>query len=241
MPISPIGGFIVKRFISLLIAFVLLVSMFALPTFVLAENSPQTGEEETEKSREFVIGTDKKSLDDFVAAFQKYVIDLNPGLYVEMGKKFKLNQTLTGEDDKEYSWLNDETAIKELFPDINYRILPEDKSSESDAEHKVTYSLGEGAKEDSSKPSEKSYKKTQRVTLPSATTVQAATDYKFVGWLVPVKYDGTPLEEGELYLYRAGEEFSMPDKDIDVKAYFEKEESKSEDGSGEAQGCHICP
>ena len=102
MPILPIGGIIVKRFISLLVALVLLVSMFALPTFALAQEPDTTeGEGDAEKARTVGFNTE---------AFEQYVVASNKGLYVEMGKDFKLKQ----------DWLKSEEAVHAIFDGDTY-------------------------------------------------------------------------------------------------------------------------
>ena len=207
MPISPIGGFIVKRYVSLLIALVLLVSMFALPTLAFAQ------EADTDEVEYRELGFN-------AGAFKEYVVAENLGFYVDMSDKFQLNQ----------EWLKNETAVHALFDGqgdenkINYRVLPaedEDIDDEDKAEFTVTYSLGDHAKEGTSAPASVTYKATQHVTLPAASKVEAASGYKFGGWLVPVTYDGkdSQTEHGqENLLYRAGEQFSMPAKNIEVVA-----------------------
>ena len=211
-----------KRFISLLIALVLLVGTFALPTFALAEgtetpDAPDVGEEVA------------RDVDFSVDAFKKYIIDNNKGYFVEMGKEFKLNlswtdkATVEGEDDIVRELLKDEDALHALFPgELHYIVLPDEEDVEDNDDNRftVTYKAGgEGAAEDQKDVSE-DFLKTKHVTLKSAATFEANEKYEFVGWLAPVDYDGTLLEEGVYYLYRAGDQFSMPAADIEVVAYW---------------------
>ena len=217
---SPIGGNIVKRFIGLLVALVLLVSMFALPTFALAE---ETTEESTRS-----VGFD-------VAKFKELVVNANLGLYVEMNKSFKLNQ----------DWLESEEDINALFPGINYRLLPAEEAdgeNENEAEEAdlpaITYTLGgeSHAKEGIGAPAKREYKKGAHVTLPAA--LEAAEGYEFVGWSVPVDFygnDSAPL------LYRAKEQFAMPDHDITVVAVWrEKVENAAKPDYANAPNDIIC-
>ena len=207
-----------KRFFSLLVALVLLVSMFALPTFAFADGATDTPTEEPARTVGF-------SND----AFKKYVIDTNPGFYVEMSKEFKLNQEWTDAEEKVHQLLNDEEAVKELFPGIHYQLLPEvDTTIEDTDENKrtVTYKAGDHAKVESEEAGatvpdvvERNLA-TQHVTLKPATTFTAADGYKFGGWLVNVTFDGQDSQEGKLY--RAGDKFSMPDKNVEVVAQWIK-------------------
>ena len=233
-----------KRFISLLIALVLLVSMFALPTLALAEgtetpDSPEVGEEVA------------RDVDFSVDAFKKYIIDNNKGYFVEMNKEFKLNLTWTDkaevedEDDIIHELLKDADALHELFPgELHYIVLPEEGDVEDNEDNKftLTYKAGdEGAVEDQDDVTEEVLK-TKYVTLKAASTFAGKEEYEFVGWLAPVDYDGTLLEEGKFNLYRAGDKFVMPAQDIEVVAYwYLKDVDDSEDNgeAGEEQGADL--
>ena len=234
MPISPIGGFIVKRFISLLVALVLLVSTFALPAFAFAAEeitpTPGASEEETEQKRDFAFDTTEDKLGEFVKQFKALVIDTNKGLYVEMNKEFKLNQ----------DWLdNYEGEVKKLFPNINYNTLPKENENvdEQEEDYELSFLLGNETYESHAAdgvnaPASKEYKASKHVTLPAA--LSAAEGYEFVGWLVPVQMDGTALGEGEYYLYRAGDKFAMPEQDVEAIAYWyatKAEEEGEDDGA----------
>ena len=216
-----------KRFISLLIALVLLVSMFALPTFALAEETTQTPDEpEVEAKRNVGFNPD---------AFAKYVVEHNKGLYVEMSDNFKLNLSWTvpvGEGDdateEEYEWLKDVDAVKELFPNIKYIVLPDEDLPPSNTDHNKTNIVYKSTDpvtgETTEKKGEEGVLEFKHVTLQSETFFTAAEGYKFVGWRMPCTYDGKLLkdENGDLLtdvekynLYRAGDKFSMPYVDYD--------------------------
>ena len=202
-----------KRYISLLIALVLLVSMFALPTFAFAEGDP---EESEEPARDVGFST---------AAFAQYVIEENKGLYVNMSEDFKLNQ----------DWLKDEAKVHALFTgDINYLVLPEERTEFEDDEEKytITYSNGQPEEDDEDEaeatPVADEYYAGQHVTLKGASTFTAEDGYEFVGWLVKVQYNGTDSDNEEQLLYRAGDQFVMPEHDIEVVAYWYQKEVADE-------------
>ena len=200
-----------KRFISLLIALVLLVSMFALPTFALAEettpNDPEAGEDVA-----------KRNVGFSVEAFKELVVANNKGLYIEMSKEFKLSQ----------DWIDDADKVHALFPgELHYILLPAEEDVDDVAENKfkVTYKAGgEGAKADQADVTEE-YLKTKHVTLKSATTFTAAEGYEFAGWLATVDYDGSDAE----VLYRAGDKFAMPAKNVEVVAKWRKVAEEGEE------------
>ena len=247
MPISPMEGFIVKRFFSLLVALVLLVSMFALPTLALAEEAttPDAGADETESARLLGFSAEK---------FAELVIAHNKGLYVEMGSEFTLNHTwtvLNGEGDDaeevEFDWLTDVETVKALFPGINFQLLPDerddDEIGDDEEQYTITYNKGahaakdEDADNDSEAAEEAavtaSYYSGKHVTLKAATTFEAEEGWEFIGWLVPVAYDGGAVEgdnavviDGNKYfLYRAGDQFVMPAHNVEVTAYWYPVES----------------
>ena len=215
-----------KRFLSLLVALVLLVSMFALPTFALAQDLSDGDGDDTVEAR-------KVELD--LAAFETYIADLNKGLYVQMGNHFKLNYK-TGDDDDSPEWINDITIIRELFPDIEYYILPDERTDfeENEQEYTVTYLDNYPEQDDVSDPEATAaaededdtdaitdkYHRGQHVTLKAANTFAAPSDYEFVGWLVKITYDGK--ESVDELLYRAGDKFVMPEGNVEVKAYWYK-------------------
>ena len=191
-----------KRFISLLVALVLLVSMFALPTLAFAEEAAAPGTDESNGATHEVGFS--------VEAFKKLVVASNPGLYVEMDSSFKLNQ----------DWIEDAEKIHELFPGINYYVLPAvDEDLDEVDSHTITYVLGDEthenhAKDKESTPASSSYKKSQHATLQAA--VAAEDGWAFGGWYVPVTRDGE--KSNEALLYRARDQFVMLDEDITVYA-----------------------
>ena len=207
-----------KKFISLLIALVLLVSMFALPTFALADESDSDADEAP--ARELALDPEA-----FIAAFAKYVIAENSDFNVEMNAKFQLKQT----------WLDDAAKVHELFGDgedgIRYILLPEEDSELEDTDENkftVTYKPGAHAKLDAENnaPAEIAEKvlKTKHVTLKSATTFEAAEGFVFAGWKTTVAYDGSDKDA----LYRAGDKFAMPDHDVVVEAQWEEKPESGE-------------
>ena len=199
-----------KKFISLLIALVLLVSMFALPAFALAEettpDTPETGDGEETAREPLTI-----DVAEFIKQFEELVINNNKGLYVEMSKEFKLNQ----------EWINDEEKVHALFgDDIIYRVLPKEDSEVEDTDENkftVTYKAGgEGAKADQTDVKE-TFLKTKHVTLKAKTTFEAAEGFVFAGWKTTVTYKGETSQDGDV-LYRAGEQFAMPAANVEVVA-----------------------
>lgn len=218
MPCSPIGGFIVKKFFSLLIALVLLASMFALPTFALADESEPDADEAP--ARELALDPEA-----FIAAFAKYVIAENSDFNVEMSPKFQLNQT----------WLDDAEKVHELFGDgengIHYILLPAEDDEVEDVDGNkfaVTYKAGAHAKldEENNAPADVVEKvlKTKHVTLKSATTFEAAEGYVFAGWKTSVDYDGSDKD----VLYRAGDKFAMPAHEVVVEAQWAEKPAEGE-------------
>ena len=202
-----------KRFFSLLVALVLAVSMFALPVFAFAEGDD--GAEDSTPAR--AVTFDK-------AKFAEYVIAENPGLYVEMGSSFSLNQ----------EWLKDMDKVKAIFGDnINYITLPEedeDMLGDEEHEHTITYKAGDHAKGEQADTTA-NFHATEHVTLKASTTFEADEGYEFIGWLVPVEYDGTVADEP--LLYRAGDKFAMPDEDVEIVAYWYLKETANDDESSD--------
>ena len=203
-----------KRVLSLLVALVLLVSMFALPTFALAEGTSNDGDEGGSRA----VGFNAEK-------FKELVADTNKGVYVNMGKNFTLNQ----------EWLTDNEAIHDLFEGIEYHALPKEKTEfeDDEATYDVTYyknaddvDADEVADTDVVVDDE-GYHAGQHVTLKEAKTFKAETGDEFIGWLVKVQYDGE--DSAEYLLYRAGDKFVMPAHNIDVVAYWYPVETKEED------------
>ena len=190
--------------------------MFALPTFALAEEIGSGSNEPTETPE-----TPAREVGFVVEKFNEYVVEKNKGYYIEMGKEFKLNPTweTDGKIDEEtgeprkiiHELASDSAAVQEIFPGINYNVVPEDDFYINNEYHKfdIVYKPGEGAAEDEVDKEQKGVYESQRITLPSATHFKAADDYEFVGWLVPVTYDGHIVKDEPL-LYRAGGQFAMP-------------------------------
>ena len=215
--------------------------MFALPTYALAEGATADGDENVETR-----------VDLNLQKFAELVVAANKGLYVEMGSNFMLNYTYTekgvGEDAKDvvHEWLKEANIVKDLFPGINYQLLPDEEDVEDTDEnkHTVTYKPGEHAKLDDEEkaPSDVTEEilKTKHVTLKDSKTFEAAEGYEFVGWLVNVTYDGK--DSSSALLYREGDKFVMPDHDVEVTAYwYEKEaeedaDDKSDEAAGAAEG-----
>ena len=207
-----------KRFISLLIALVLLVSMFALPTFALAdEETPDQPGVDEEKARELTFDPD---------VFAKYVIENNKGYFIEMSKEFKLNLSWTepaeeeGKEDVVHELLKSEEVLHKLFgDDLNYLVLPDENEDYIGAElfkFDIVYLPGDGAKEGQTKKEANAYE-SEHVTLPASTYFEAEKGYEFFGWSLPcpyyggiVRYEGGVLQDAKEYLYRAGDKFSMP-------------------------------
>ena len=228
-----------KRFISLLIALVLLVSMFALPTFALAEEETPDVEEQ---ARMLTFSTQ---------AFIDYVVNNNKGYFIEMGKEFKLNLSWTepaeeeGKDDVVHNLLEEVDALKELFGnDLNYLVLPsEDLMPDANVDHNKTdiiyKSIDPETEEETEKKDGDGYLEYKHITLQSSTYFTAPEGYVFAGWRTNVDYDGTILPEGQTVLYRAGDKFSMPyvnyDEENNVKGKIEIYAQWAEEVEGEKQ------
>ncbi|MCH5160093.1 MAG: hypothetical protein J1F66_04505 [Clostridiales bacterium] len=221
-----------KRFISLLVALVLLVSMFALPMLALAEGNDEPVESPEVPAREVKFS---------VEAFKKYIVDNNKGYFVEMGTEFKLNLSWVDDEDEDvvHELLKDEKAIHALFPgDLHYLVMPEERTDFEEDEEKLTITYKDG--KDASSDAEgaetatvtDSYYAGQYVTLRTEDTFDAEEGYEFVGWLVSVTYDGNLLEEGEEpLLYRAGDQFVMPEEEFEIVAYWYQKEVDNDDNS----------
>ena len=234
MPCTRIGGFIVKRFISLLIALVLLVSMFALPTFALAdEETPDQPGVDEEKARELTFDP---------SVFAKYVIENNKGYFIEMSKEFKLNLSWTepaeeeGKEDIVHKLLEEAQILHELFgEDLHYLVLPsEDLMPDANVDHNKTVVVYKSVDPETEEATEKKdgdgYLEYKHVTLQASTYFEAPEGYVFAGWRTNVDYDGTILPEGKTVLYRAGDKFSMPYVNPTYKKDENGEDIKDENG-----------
>ena len=184
--------------------------MFALPTFALADE-PTTDEPARELNLDVAA---------FAAKFAEYVVAENPGLYVEMGEEFQLNQ----------EWLKDEAKVQALFPGINYRVLPDEQDVEDVEENKftLTYKPGDHAKlndETAQADITKQILKTKHETLNSATTFEVeSTDFEFAGWKVVYTPTG---EATKTEYYRAGDVFVMPACTVEATAMWKAKDGEN--------------
>ena len=167
-----------KRFLSILIAFALLISLFTVAAVAFAEE-PSGGEPSPAPETEREVGFD-------FAKFKGYVMDRmddegeadGQDFYLEMSRSFMFAN----------KWWNDANKVHEIFPGINYTRLSAEDTTDK-AKHKVTYVI-DGSAEGERAPTvdENGYAETAHYKLGSAP--KAAEGKFFNGWLV--SYDGQP-------------------------------------------------
>lgn len=213
-----------KRFLSVLIVLTLLVSMFTVAAVAFAEPS-DSGESESERTVTFHF--DK---------FNKYVKSQMTDYYIEMNQDYVFGN----------KWWEDADKVHEIFEGIRYNVLPEVniEGKEEEDKHGLTFVLGEEAADGEADKDAynvtETYWETQRVKLPSAPVVkteqQQVTPEEggdpetkdepvayFNGW--KVSYDGQASWRDEI-VYRAGDEFAMPNADVTITALWVKTEEE---------------
>ena len=209
-----------KRFLSIIIALILVLSLFAVSAVAFADETTATepgqseaggegqgegeGDEEVVEPREVEFNASKFKTE----VYDKYSFE------IEMSKSFMLD----------LDWIYDVNLVREIFKGINYSIWPKQAENlDEKPKHKLTYEqFGEQASTNATVPEEKEYSETEHVKLANAP--RAASDYKFAGWKLTydnqpdwTKFDGDPSEEN-VKLYNAGAEIAMPEADVTVTA-----------------------
>lgn len=208
-----------KKFLSILIALALLISMFSLTALAFAEDVVGDSAEEN-KHAPVTFNADK---------FKSEVIEKDGGLdfWVEMDKNFTF----------ENKWWKDAKLVHEIFDGINYRMQPEQNLEDKEQEFTLTIDYGNPDGEDNkytnaTEPDPKTYKETESVTLPAApaavTENESPVAY-FAGWKISLTNEG-----GELPIYlqggafAAGAKIAMPDKDITATAVWKKTQEEAD-------------
>ncbi len=241
-----------KRFLSILIALVMLVSMFAVSAVAIAEeqSTPPATEDDTPEAREVTFDPD---------AFRQYVKTDDLPQALEMDRSFML----------ENKWWEDADKVNAIFNGINYRVQPKEELKDEEGNDKtVKYVVhyvvdGEVVAENYTVPADAEYVDTQHFKLPTTPTIGThketvqpqededgeATEKDvpnayFAGWQITLGYtpetsgddngevEGTALETLPAHLdgvFASGAEIAMPAENITVTAVFKdtEEEAKS--------------
>ena len=219
-----------KRFLSIIIALILVLSLFAVNIVAFADDNTATepgqsegngegqGEGEGEGGEQEEVKHVDVTFNDTLfkeKVFDKYSFE------IEMSKNFMLD----------LDWIYNAELVRSIFEGINYYAWPkQDENLDEKASHKLTYDIGEHAAENAEAPEEKEYKETEHVKLANAP--KAASDYKFVGW--KIEYEGQPewrqydgdKEQGKVKLYNAGAEIAMPEADVKVTAVWAEKDAE---------------
>lgn len=124
-----------KKILSLFIALMLAVSLFATTAVALAEE-PDVGGEEPQRE----VGFDSAKFEEYVLSGREF--------YIEMSKTFMLDN----------SWLDDAAKVNEVFPGIRYDVKSDDADSEEQATAEGDSSdEGEGEEGEEPLPNDKIY------------------------------------------------------------------------------------
>lgn len=205
-----------KKVLSLIIALILVFSMFAVSVMAFAEETDTTppteaggeqgegeGEEEAPKYEhpEVIFHED---------VFFEKVFKSHP-FTIEMSKNFMLD----------LDWLKDEELVKSIFEGINYSVLPDEDLEGKETEYTLSYNKGEHAASNVTVAGNKQYKETQHVTLAKA--ISAEDGYKFAGWKLTIG------EQEQDKLYQPEEVISMPASDVTVTAQWVSEDEELEE------------
>ncbi|MCH5152552.1 MAG: hypothetical protein J1F68_01135 [Clostridiales bacterium] len=235
-----------KRFLSLLIALVLVFSMFSVTAVAFANTeSGDTGSGEASTGR--TVRFDDK-------VFLDYVYNNRP-FDIEMSKTFMFDGIVKvgeGENEKNVVWFKDSDILHKMFDGINYIELKDEnivkpKDDEELGDDVVTYNVhyelnlpegveASGAEEDEDAvvipkvPEDKKYQATEHVTLADSLTLKG---YTFAGW--EVSFDGRAREFQE-YIFAAGFKFNMPATEVTVKAVWKKVVSNDNQDGNDAAG-----
>ncbi len=228
---SPSGG-MMKKFISIIVALALLISMLTLTTFAFAEDNGGEGSgTPTEPSRSVTFND---------AAFRKYVIDALDDENVAQGNSFWVEMSRTFS--LENKWWEDAAKVHEIFEGINYRYQPVEDTEDKKDEFVVHYDYANPTEGDPYTEADAledgSYKETAHFKLPDApvaATHKESVDGEekdvpnayFAGWQIE------SAEELPVHLqgvFAAGTSIAMPASNITVKAVWKatEEEAKSE-------------
>ena len=227
-----------KRFLSLLIALILVFGMFAVTTVAFAdEGNPDGGEQESARV----------TFDE--TAFKKYVYDNRPR-FIEMSTTFMLDGTYTegeGDEAKTLVWYKDYYILHTIFPNIRYiEVKDEDILHEGDEGYDkvtwytLTYNMniptieddndnGEAtvAEEEGKEDAKTEYQATQVITLDKKPSHEG---YKFEGWKL-IFTDASKVTMPELkgdFLFAEGFKFNMPETNVEVQAQWTKIKSDAE-------------
>lgn len=236
-----------KRFLSIMLALVLLVSMFAVTAVAFADDSTgDVGDDSQTPARDVTFKAD---------AFDQYVYNAEGAddFYLEMDSNFMF----------ENKWWEDAAKVHEIFDGINYRVQPKEELKDEDGNDKtekytVHYDYAnpaEGEKyTDSTEPANGQYVETQHFRLPSAPTAKThkepaeAADGEeqkdvpnayFAGWKITLGVPqtdedntdaptDTELDELPVHLqgvFAANTDIAMPASDITVTAVWVENES----------------
>ena len=214
---SSFGGIIVKKFLSLTIALMLLVSSFAFTAVAFAAGDGETAARTlTYNKAAFIDAMERLDPDNLLYKF-------------EMSETFMLSN----------NWLKDEELVKTIFGDqIRYHLLPDENENIEDQEEEFTLTYVYGEEADKKSPSPEKHKESQHITLPKALkakSVKAAdTDGEqegdgegdvfvpeFLGWIVSYTVDQQPQVVEN---YRAEDKFAMPAADVTVTAKWSSED-----------------
>lgn len=216
-----------KRFLSILIALAMLVSLFSLTALAFAEE-PSGGSTEPESKREVTFNSDK---------FKQLVIDKDEGLdfWMEMAEKFSF----------ENEWWKDAKQVNEIFEGIHYRMQPE---QDIEGKESFTFTVNYGNPTegdpytDQTEPKPKQYKETEQVTLPAkldaktkTVSVEGEEDKEepvayFAGWEItatdPASGDlPANLKDGA---FAAGAKIAMPAQNITATAIWKETQEEAD-------------
>lgn len=226
-----------KRFLSLLIALILVFSMFAVTAVAFA-----AGDELTEQDPETKPEAPARTVEFNDEAFKTYVFEKRY-FDIEMSKTFMLDGKVAGVDGEEVVWFENSELLHLIFKGINYIELKDEKGVlgkddegyESATKYKLIYtnlptSEAEKADEKDEKEEEQlEYQVTEHVKLDKAPT--APEGLRFAGWQLIFDNSGN-VDVDELkadFIFAAGFTFNMPETNITVKAIWEKLPAKEED------------
>ena len=224
-----------KRFLSVLIALILVLSMFSVAAVAFAEE-PNEGESQTEARVKFT---------DANAEQYKNLVFLPQLKKVVMSDKFMLDGKIK-DGDKDVVWYKSAKFLHLFFEGINYIELADEAKGEGDVwtdstTYNLTYNYGYDAEMEETVGADKlpqapaepeKYHATEHVKLAKAPQIDG---YKFAGWTV--SWDGCDVVEFTKFNnFPADFEFNMPAKAVTVTAKWIKLEPQTEDkGDGDAE------
>ena len=225
-----------KRFFSLIIALILVFSMFAVTAVAFA--APDDDDDAAGSTATHVVTFN-------TAKFAEHVFD-NFVKQIEMNKEFMFGKEAAGKYSDE-AWFNDYEKVHEIFEGIQYLILEDEKDvlgkDDEGFEQATKYTISydwtlpeteptepqpeQGETTPSTK--EEQYQLTQHVKLDTPDKVEGWT---FVGWSLEFTVSSEDVVRPELtgeYLFPAGFEFNMPATAVTAKAKWVKEAASEDD------------